>query len=146
MGNRLEMLKMPFVARDGAGSGHAAAAVAAPSSTGRKLKLLVLLLALLMVVNGLIVVYDARQATFNTLYVAAVGKIRMLSQRLAKAAQQASQGNAAAFTQLRESRDEFATAVQLLESGGPASGVTLPATPQRVRPQLGVLEAQWQKT
>jgi hypothetical protein len=44
-----------------------------------------------------IVVYDAREATFNTLYVAAVGKIRMLSQRLAKAAQQASQGNREAF-------------------------------------------------
>src|SRR5438067_12279792 len=107
MGNRLALIRMPVVARDGAGSAHAAAAAAAPSSIGRKLKLLVVLLALLMVVNGLIVVYDARQATFHTLYVAAVGKIRMLSQRLAKAAQQASQGNREAFKQLRESRDEF---------------------------------------
>ena len=113
---------------------------------GRRLPTLAALLALLIVLDAGLVVYDAREATFNTVYVATVGKIRMLSQRLAKAAQQASQGNAAAFTQLRESRDEFATAVQLLESGGPASGVTLPATPQRVRPQLGVLEAQWQKT
>src|SRR5438309_7504754 len=136
MGNRLEILKMPFVARDGAGSGHAVAALAAPSSVGRKLKLLVVLLALLMVVNGLIVVYDARQATFNTLYVAAVGKIRMLSQRLAKAAQQASQGNREAFKQLRDSRDEFAAVVTLLTAGGVTSGVTLPPTPERVRPAL----------
>ncbi|HZE59748.1 MAG TPA: methyl-accepting chemotaxis protein [Burkholderiales bacterium] len=113
---------------------------------GRRLPTLAALLALLIVLDAGLVVYDAREATFNTVYVAAVGKIRMLSQRLAKAAQQASQGNAAAFKQLRESRDEFATAVQLLESGGPASGVTLPATPQRVRPQLGLLETQWQKT
>src|SRR4051812_32503665 len=142
MGNRIEILKMPFVARGGGAAGAtpaAAAAAAAPSSGGRKLKFLVALLALLMAVNGLIVVYDARQATFNTLYVAAVGKIRMLSQRLAKAAQQASQGNAVAFKQLRESRDEFAAVVQLLESGGTASGVSLPATPQHVRPQLSVL-------
>src|SRR5438067_3706243 len=146
MGNRLEILKMPFVARDGAGSGHAAAAVAAPSSTGRKLKLLVLLLALLMVVNGLIVVYDARQATFNTLYVAAVGKIRMLSQRLAKAAQQASQGNREAFKQLHESRDEFSALVNLLSAGGPSGGVSLPPTPDSVRPMLGALETEWRKT
>src|SRR5438132_8491833 len=145
MGNRLEILKMPFVARDGAGSAHAAAAVAAPSSIGRKLKLLVVLLALLMVVNGLIVVYDARQATFNTLYVAAVGKIRMLSQRLAKAAQQASQGNAAAFKQLRDSRDEFASEVKLLQSGGVASGVDLPPTSERVRPMLSALDQEWKK-
>ena len=90
---------------------------------GRRLPTLAALLALLIVLDAGLVVYDAREATFNTVYVATVGKIRMLSQRLAKAAQQASQGNAAAFTQLRESRDEFAAAVQLLESGGPARWV-----------------------
>src|SRR5207244_8851243 len=146
MGNRLEMLKMPFVARDGAGSAHAATAAAVPSSAGRKLKLLVVLLALLMAVNGLIVVYDARQATFNTLYVAAVGKIRMLSQRLAKAAQQASQGNREAFKQLRESRDEFSALVNLLSAGGLSGGTTLPPTPESVRPMLAVLEKEWKKT
>src|SRR5436189_1987282 len=111
---------------------------------GRQLQLLTALLVLLLLVDAAIVVVDARQATFNTLYVAAVGKIRMLSQRLAKAAQQASQGNAVAFKQLRESRDEFAAVVQLLESGGTASGVSLPATPQQVRPQLSVLQTKWQ--
>jgi len=78
---------------------------------GRQLQLLTALLTLLLLVDAAIVVVDARQATFNSLYIAAVGKIRMLSQRLAKAAQQASQGNAAAFKQLRDSRDEFASEV-----------------------------------
>src|SRR5919108_4335814 len=146
--DRLEILKMPFVAREG-GAGHAgakpAAAAVAPS-TGRKLKFLVVLLVLLMAVNGLIVVYDARQATFNTLYVAAVGKIRMLSQRLAKAAQQASQGNREAFKQLRESRDEFAGSVKLLLSGGSAAGVDMPASPPGVRTVLTALDREWKKT
>src|SRR6267378_1265196 len=97
--DRLQLPKMPFVARDAA-----------------------------------VVVFDARQATFNTVYVAAVGKIRMLSQRLAKAAQQASQGNSEAFKQLRDSRDEFASQVRLLQSGGVASGADLPPTSERVRP------------
>ena len=110
MGNRLEIVKMPFVARDAgaavagvkpAGAKPGAASAAAPSSGGRKLKFLVALLALVMIANGAIVVYDARQATFNTLYVAAVGKIRMLSQRLATAAQQAPQVNRVACKQLR---------------------------------------------
>src|SRR5581483_5895080 len=147
MGNRLEILKMPFVARGGGGAGATpAVASTAPASSGRKLKFLVVLLAVVMTVNGLVVVYDARQATFNTLYVAAVGKIRMLSQRLAKAAQQASQGNREAFKQLRESRDEFSALVNLLASGGVSAGVELPATPERVRPQLAALEREWHKS
>jgi twitching motility protein PilJ len=113
---------------------------------GRRLPLLAALLAFLILVDAGVVIYDAREATFNTLYVAAVGKIRMLSQRLAKAAQQASQGNAAAFRQLRESRDEFAATVQLLGAGGVASGATLPPSPEKVRPLLGALETQWRKT
>ena len=113
---------------------------------GRRLPVLAGLLAFVILADAGLVVYDAREATFNTLYVAAVGKIRMLSQRLAKAAQQASQGNAIAFKQLRESRDEFAAVVQQLESGGNVGGVSLPATPQHVRPQLSVLQTKWQKT
>jgi twitching motility protein PilJ len=93
-----------------------------------------------------IVAVDTRQSTFATIYVASVGKIRMLSQRLAKAAQQASQGNAEAFKQLRESRDEFAALVKLLLEGGTASGVALPATPPRVLPALDALNAEWKKT
>src|SRR5882672_5001542 len=150
MGNRLEILKMPFVARGGGAGGQAGAKptadVAARSSVGRKLKFLVASLVLLMVVNGVIVVYDAQHATFNTLYVAAVGKIRMLSQRLAKAAQQASQGNHEAFKQLRESRDEFSALVNLLAAGGLTGGVSLPPTPESVRPMLAVLESEWRKT
>ena len=150
MGNRLEILKMPFVARGGGAGGQAgaksAAATAAPSTVGRKLKFLVALLVLLMAANGVVVVYDARQATFNTLYVAAVGKIRMLSQRLAKAAQQASQGNHEAFKQLKESRDEFSALVNLLSAGGLSGGVSLPPTPESVRPMLAVLESEWRKT
>jgi twitching motility protein PilJ len=112
----------------------------------RQLQVLTGLLVVLLLVDAAIVVTDARQATFNTLYVAAVGKVRMLSQRLAKAAQQASQGNPAAFKQLRESRDEFAGLVKLLIGGGAAGGVELPPTPERVRPVLDALETEWKKT
>src|SRR5256885_12302480 len=151
MGTRLDMLKMPFLARDGAAPAQAPAkparAVAkSQGAIGRKVKLLAALLVALLAVDAAIVVYDAQHATFNTLYVAAVGKIRMLSQRLAKAAQQASQGNREPFKQLRESRDEFSALINLLAGGGVSAGVELPATPERVRPQLAALEREWHKT
>jgi twitching motility protein PilJ len=151
MGNRLEFFKMPFMARTpvvepSEAGGSVGRLARARRFAGRRLLFLAALLALVVLVDFGIVVYDAREATFNTVYVAAVGKIRMLSQRLAKAAQQASQGNREAFKQLRDSRDEFAATVTLLSAGGAASGVTLPATPHSVRPQLAVLEAEWKKT
>jgi len=115
-------------------------------SVGRQLQILSVLLILLLAIDGVVVAMDARQGTIATIYIASVGKIRMLSQRLAKAAQQASQGNREAFKQLRESRDEFAALVKLLVSGGAASGVDLPPTSDRVRPELDALDGEWRKT
>src|SRR6185369_2207024 len=143
--DRLQIPKMPAVESSGGRARLGWRVRMKQRLGGRRIPVLAGLLAFVILADTALVVYDAREATFNTLYVAAVGKIRMLSQRLAKAAQEASQGNAAAFKQLRESRDEFAATVQLLESGGIASGVALPATPRAVRPQLGALEAQWQR-
>ena len=151
MAFRFNALRLPFLQRD-------AAAVAAPPAlrgglplvgrlpVARQLQVLTGLLVLLLLVDAAIVVMDARQATYNTLYVASVGKVRMLSQRLAKAAQQASQGNSAAFKQLRESRDEFAGLVKLLAEGGVTGGVELPPTPEGVRPQLEALQTEWRDT
>jgi twitching motility protein PilJ len=115
-------------------------------STGKQLQILTTALVAFLVIDAAVVAYDTRQGTFATLYVSTVGKIRMLSQRLAKAAQQSSQGNREAFKQLRDSRDEFAKSVKLLLVGGIASGVDLPASPQGVRTQLETLDKEWQKT
>ena len=113
--------------------------------TGRRLQVLITLLVALLLIDGAVVWYDARQATFGTIYIATAGKIRMLSQRLAKAAQQASQGNLEAFKQLRDSRAEFGSQMALLLQGGDAAGVTLPPTAAGVRPTLDALDAQWKK-
>jgi twitching motility protein PilJ len=114
-------------------------------SGGRQLQILIGVLVSLLLLDAAVVWLDARQGTFGTMYIATVGKIRMLSQRLAKAAQQASQGNVEAFKQLRESRDEFAAQMRLLLAGGEAAGVKLPATSASVRPTLDALDAKWTK-
>ena len=62
---------------------------AARSAGGRRLQLLIAALIALLAVDAAVVAIDTRQGTFGTIYIATVGKIRMLSQRLAKAAQQA---------------------------------------------------------
>jgi len=115
-------------------------------STGRQLQILTGLLVLLLVVDAGIVAYDTRQATITTVYIATAGKLRMLSQRLAKAAQQASQGNPEAFKQLRESREEFGALVKVLLSGGTEAGIQLPPTAGTVRPTLEALDREWGKT
>ena len=53
--------------------------------------------------------------------------MRMLSQRIAKAAQTGLTGNVEAFKQLRASRDQFVQSLKLLTVGGNASGVSLPS-------------------
>ena len=115
-------------------------------SSGRQLQILTGALVFFLLVDAAVVWFDARQSTFGTFYIATVGKVRMLSQRLAKAAQQASQGNLEAFKQLRDSRDEFAGQMKLLLSGGEAGGVSLPATSGDARPVLDRLDAEWKKS
>jgi twitching motility protein PilJ len=142
-------LKLPFMKRDALDVPTEIAPApgwrgSAPT-TGRRLPLLIAALVGLLAVDAAVVWHDARQATFGTIYIATVGKVRMLSQRLAKAAQQASQGNAEAFKQLRDSRDEFAAQMKLLLAGGQAAGVALPPTSGDARPVLEALDGQWRK-
>ncbi|MBS1145241.1 MAG: methyl-accepting chemotaxis protein [Proteobacteria bacterium] len=100
---------------------------------------------LLIVIAGL-VFFDSRSATHNTAYVAAAGEMRMLSQRLAKASSLALQGNVVAFAQLKESRETFGRLFDQVSSGGEIGGVSVPASPDSVRPQLDALAALWTKT
>src|SRR5882672_11196280 len=141
--------KLPFFGRKAAAEeAQVPKAQAKAGSPGAKrLQLLIAALIALLAIDAAVVAVDTRQGTHSTIYIATVGKIRMLSQRLAKAAQQASQGNREAFKQLRTSRDEFDASMKLLAAGGTApGGVTLPATAQEVKPALETLNTQWLKT
>src|SRR5262245_36636825 len=137
-------LKLPFFGRRAEADDDQAPAQqpqrSGGMSTARKLQILIGLLIALLALDGVIVAMDARQGTFGTLYIASVGKIRMLSQRLAKAAQQASQGNVEAFKQLRESNKDFGDEMTILLQGGSVGGVNLPATSNASRGELDALD------
>jgi len=101
---------------------------------------------LLLLLIAVLVFRDNRESAHNTAYVAASGEMRMLSQRLAKASSLALQGNAVAFAQLKDSRETFGKLLGTLASGGDVGGVSVPASPDGVRPQLDELTKLWEPT
>jgi twitching motility protein PilJ len=105
------------------------------------------LFVLLFVGAVTVVVIDNRAATYGTVYVSTSTQMRMLTQRIAKAAQTGLTGSGEAFKQLSDSRDQFVTALKLLTKGGQAAGgVSLPATSADVMPVLATLTKEWDKT
>jgi twitching motility protein PilJ len=68
-------------------------------------------------------------------------ELQMLSQRIAKGAQQAAQGSPIAFAQLKEADQQFSTHIKSLLQGG--AGV--PASPAVVQPELKEMNALWSK-
>jgi twitching motility protein PilJ len=113
---------------------------------GQQYTLLGGLFVVLFVAAVIMVVIDNRAATYGTVYVSTATQMRMLTQRIAKAAQTGLTGNAEAFKQLRASREQFVAALKLLTDGGQAGNVTVPATPEAVRPALADLRKEWERT
>jgi len=114
---------------------------------GKNLRLvLVPLLLVLLVLAGILVFLNARESKYGALYIADTGQLRMLSQRLAKAAQQSLLGNPEAFKQVAASRDAFTSILDRLVKGGEVGGVAVPPSPDRIQPALEALTKEWQKT
>ena len=152
--------KLPKLGKSAAAGSMTVSADAVPAASGKmalpgflagqpvvqQMKTLGGIFAVLMLLIAALVFHDNRESTHGTSYVAASGEMRMLSQRLAKAASQALQGNPAAFAQLRESREKFALLLGQLSSGGEVNGVSVPASPDDVRPRLDALSQRWETT
>ncbi len=78
-----------------------------------------------LVLAALMVFLDSRAATQNSAAAATATEMQMLSQRLARGTALASQGQAAAFPALKDSRDRFKADLEALQSGGTVKGVSL---------------------
>lgn len=113
---------------------------------GQQYAILGFIFSVLFVLAAVIVFIDNRAATFGTIYVSTSAQMRMLTQRIAKAAQTGLIGSPEAFKQLQQSREEFIAALKLLTQGGQAGDVSLPPTSDAVRPALDALTKEWQKT
>jgi twitching motility protein PilJ len=105
--------------------------------------ILIGLVVLFLLAGAACVYFYARQAAQNALYLSTATEMQMLSQRIANSAQQAVQGSATAFGQLRQSHDQFVENLQLLARGGSKLGVTVAASPESMQPMLQALERTW---
>src|SRR5262252_300444 len=113
---------------------------------GQQYTILGVIFAILFVAAAVVVYKDNREANFGTVYVATAGQMRMLTQRIAKAAQTGLIGSPEAFKQLQQSRDEFNAALKLLTQGGQAGDISLPPASDFVKPQLAALTKEWERT
>jgi twitching motility protein PilJ len=110
----------------------------------RQVKLLSFAMAGFLLLAGAAAFVNNRFSAHDTMYLEVTGQMRTLTQRLAKAALQAAQTNAAAFGQLQESRDAFNSSLDLLARGGERGGTSLPASPDEIQPLLAELAKQWE--
>jgi twitching motility protein PilJ len=115
-------------------------------SVAKKLQVLGVFLLLMMLIIGVIVYRDNRESTYASAYIGTAGEMRMISQRLAKSASLALQGNTNAFKQLRDANSQFITNLGRLTYGGELANIVVPASPEAVQPQLKALSETWAKT
>lgn len=100
--------------------------------------------ALVIATIGL-VIYQTHQSNNISRQITAAGEMQTLSQQIAKSAQLALQGNAAAFAELKRGSSRFATLVNALDQGGEIEGGSLPAVADGMRPQLEAVTESWRK-
>src|SRR5215831_15745168 len=89
-----------------------------------QVQVLLVLLAVFALLVAAIVAIDNRQSTNGTLQAEIVGDTLMHTQRLAKAAPLAINGNLIALGELRDSRDRIAANLDALEKGDPVRGLS----------------------
>ncbi|MEC5399576.1 methyl-accepting chemotaxis protein [Uliginosibacterium sp. H1] len=111
-----------------------------------QLRVLGLLFAVFAVVAVLLTYMQIRQASHGTTFVSAATQMGTLSQSLAKAAQLAVTGGRTGFTELKESRERFATLIDAVNNGGEIDGNSIPASPAAASAELKELNDAWAST
>jgi len=124
----------------------AATARTSAADAPKRLRALVWLTALCVAAFLVFVALDLRSKSADAVYAQTTGELLMHSQRLAKAVPIALQGNADAFAQLRDSRDQMSSALLALDRGGVVGGRDVPATGSSARAALSVAQADWKTT
>ncbi|MBA2351703.1 MAG: methyl-accepting chemotaxis protein [Burkholderiales bacterium] len=110
----------------------------------KQLKVLGTLLLLFLALGALMIFINSRQTTHSGIYISTAREMQMLSQRLAKGAQQAVVGNVSGFDQLQDSRDTFARDLATLSQGGSRAGRDVPASSGEAQAELRTISQQWQ--
>jgi twitching motility protein PilJ len=130
---------------------ESAPAFAVPGLAGKpiakQLQVLGLFAALLMLLLAAAVFTDTRARTQSATQISILSQMQFHTQRLAKAAGLAARGQANAFPQLSDSRDQFAEYLKVLREGGTALGVDVPSasTNDELSSRIDELNKRWPK-
>jgi twitching motility protein PilJ len=92
-----------------------------------------------LVLTGILLTYSGIQSGNKTEYITKATEMQMLSQRIAKGAQQAVAGNSVAFAQLKTSEKQFIDNYAAISKGS----LTLPASPKSTQPMVVDLKKNW---
>ena len=103
----------------------------------------VFLISLLITIAAIFM--QGQATTRGTTYLSVVSHISPLTQQIPKATQNAMQGQAEGFTELRDARDNFNRLIEGLIEGGEIRGIKVSATSLETRPALDTLRAAWVK-
>ena len=104
------------------------------------------LLATFLVFAAFMVFLDNRQSGQTSVSSSTATEMQMLSQRLARGSALASQGQAAGFPAVGDSRERFRTDIDALLNGGTLRGITLDVAQEPVLvDQLNAVKARWER-
>jgi twitching motility protein PilJ len=122
-----------------------AEALAAGARQSQRLARTIAALGLIFFAGAAVSVWlTARNATSEERQVALIGDVLMHTQRLAKAAADAVQGQPDQMDEMIDSRDQVNTDLDLLEKGNPATNME--PTSAQIAPFLQTLKTRWQST
>jgi twitching motility protein PilJ len=112
----------------------------------RQFQVLGVLLVTFLVLAILMVFLDGRLTAQAGTAEATATEMQMLSQRLARGTALASQGQAAAFPGLKDSREKFKSDLEALQNGGTVRGVSLDAaTDDAITKILQEIKGRWDR-
>jgi twitching motility protein PilJ len=112
----------------------------------RQFQVLGVLMVAFLTLALLLLFLDGRSASQAAAAESTATEMQMLSQRLARGTALASQGQAAAFAALKDSRERFKADLDALQTGGTLKGVSLDApSDEAVVKALADIRARWDK-
>ncbi|HUQ28019.1 MAG TPA: methyl-accepting chemotaxis protein [Usitatibacter sp.] len=111
----------------------------------KQMQVLGLVAAVVMALLATAVFLDTRGRTQSATQISIASQMQFHTQRLAKAAGLAARGQATAFPQLSDSRDQFADYLAVLREGGTALGVDVPsaASTDELQSRIDELAKRW---
>ncbi|MEP7328329.1 MAG: methyl-accepting chemotaxis protein, partial [Betaproteobacteria bacterium] len=102
------------------------------------------MMLMFLVFAALMVFLDGRQSTQNAAASATATEMQMLSQRLARGAALAAQGQTSAFASVKDSRERFKADLDALLTGGTVRGVSLDvAQDEATMKGLDTIKSRW---